>query len=407
MPDMSNPSTDKRALRIVHCLRAPIGGLFRHVCDVAQVQSLSGYDVGILCADEPNDPMTEEKLATLKPYCSLGITRISLGRLPGLSDVRALVAGARTMSKTQADIVHGHGAKGGLLARLVYASKPVARIYTPHGGSIHYPPHSLAGLVFGAAERFMLGRTDGLIFESEFARSVFADRFGVLPSNSVVVHNGVAADEFEPVVPVDDASDFVFLGELRELKGIYTLLDAFALLLKQSTASKVPATLSIVGDGPDAAAFRSKIADLGLGSQIRLLGVMSARDAFARGRVVMMPSHRDSFPYVALEAAAAGMPLIATRTGGVPEIFGPCSEKLVAPGDPAALAARMMEYLTDKTSYARTSSLMQERVRVHFSAEKMAAGVLDVYRAALRMKVDGGSAAARSLSIPVSMDTAK
>ncbi len=404
---MSKNSPDRRSLRIVHCLRAPVGGLFRHVCDIARVQSQSGHEVGILCADEPHDPMTEERLANLKSYCSLGITRISLGRLPGVSDIRALVAGARKMSEVRPDIVHGHGAKGGLLARLVYTRQPIVRVYTPHGGSIHYPPKSLAGLVFGAAERFMLRRTDGLIFESEFARSVFSDRFGVLPDNAVVVHNGVADEEFRPISPAEDVADFVFLGELRELKGIFTLLDAFGTLSRQATAAGHALSLAIVGDGPDAGAFRSRISDLGLGSQVRLLGVMSAREAFARGRIVVMPSHRDSFPYVALEAAAAGKPLIATRTGGIPEIFGSCAEKLVSPGDATALAERMAEYLNDQAFATRTSGHLQERVRSHFSAGKMASGVLDVYHAALRAQVDGDSVAVQALNIQESLDIAK
>ncbi len=397
----------KRRLRVVHCLRAPVGGLFRHVCDLAHVQSTSGYDVGILCADAPNDPMTVERLGQLKPHCTLGITRISLGRLPGISDVRALVSGARAVAVSQPDIVHGHGAKGGLLSRFLYSEKPVSRIYTPHGGSVHYSPLSPAGRVFGAAERFMLRRTDGLIFESEFARSVFTQRFGVLPDNTMLVHNGVGPDEFKPVLLNENAADFVFLGELRELKGIYTLLEAFKTLVQNISPTQAPATLEIVGSGPDETELRSRISSLGLEAEVRLRGVLPAREAFALGRVVVMPSHRDSFPYVALEAAAAKRPLIATHTGGIPEIFGPCSEMLLAPGDVGALAARMQEYLEGPASWSEVTHRMQVRVRSQFSLEKMATGVLENYSKALCGLVGGRRSIAGAPGVGTTMDVAK
>ena len=65
---------------------------------------------------------------------------------------------------------------------------------------------------------------------------------------------------------------------------------------------------------------------------------MPTREAFAGARAIVVPSRAESMPYVVLEAIAAGMPIIATRVGGIPEIFGPAADELVAPGDAAALA---------------------------------------------------------------------
>jgi glycosyltransferase involved in cell wall biosynthesis len=367
-----------RNLRVLHCLRAPVGGLFRHVCDLAREQSNAGYDVAILCSDEPNDPATLKKLGELAEHCALGVKRISLGRLPGISDFRALMSCSALVGETYPDVIHGHGAKGGVLSRLVPSSRPVVRVYTPHGGSIHYGPRSPAGIVFGAAERLMLKRTDALIFESSFARSVFLDRFGASSTRGVVVHNGLAPNEFEEVEVGSTASDFVFLGELRALKGIFTLIDAVAIIKKSHDVS-----LAVVGDGPDQVALFEKTKALGLEANVQFYGPMSARDAFAYGRMVVMPSHNDSFPYVALEAIAAGRPILATRTGGVPEIFGPLKENLIAPRDAQALAERMVQFLIDPSFEEGVARELWQRAQTHFSIAEMTTGVADVYWEAL------------------------
>ncbi len=360
--------------RVLHCLRAPVGGLFRHVCDLAKAQSDAGYAVGVLCADKPNDRQTLERISELAKHCELGVTRIGLGRKPGFSDAKALMATTYKLRELKPDVLHGHGAKGGLLARCAPASEPLARIYTPHGGSIHYAPNSPVGLMFGLAERLMLKRTDGLILESDFARSIFEHRFGELPTNTQVVHNGLAESEFAPVSTKSDPADFLFLGEIRELKGIYTLLDAIA-----EIASKRPVTVDVAGDGPEMAAFTAAVETRSLSHSVRILGKVPARDAFARARAVVLPSHNDSFPYVALEAAAGGKPLIATSTGGIPEIFGPLADRLVEPGDAQALRVAMEQFLENEAEYIRDAGDLRTHVRDQFSLSCMANGVAGVY----------------------------
>lgn len=360
--------------RILHCLRAPVGGLFRHVCDLAKAQSEAGCAVGVLCADRPNDKQTLERISELAKHCELGVSRISLGRMPGFSDVKALMATTSKLREFKPDVLHGHGAKGGLLARCAPSSEPLARIYTPHGGSIHYAPNSPMGLMFGLAERFMLKRTDGLILESDFARSIFEQRFGELPTNTQVVHNGLAESEFAPVSTKGDPADFLFLGEIRALKGIYTLLEAIAEIATQRSV-----TVDVAGDGPEMAAFTAAVEVRSLSHSVRILGKVPARDAFARARAVVLPSHNDSFPYVALEAAAAGKPLIATSTGGIPEIFGPLAERLIAPGDAQALRGAMAQFLENEAEYVRDADDLRAHVRDLFSLSGMASGVAGVY----------------------------
>jgi glycosyltransferase involved in cell wall biosynthesis len=110
---------------------------------------------------------------------------------------------------------------------------------------------------------------------------------------------------------------------------------------------------------------------------------MPARQAQALGRIMVAPSRAESLPYVVLEAAASGKPLITTRVGGIPEIYGPLSDGLVEPGDVPALAraiVRTLDHAEERTEIVRK---LRERVAASFSVERMANGVLAGYAAAL------------------------
>ena len=157
-----------KPLKILHVLRAPVGGLFRHVLDVAQGQAARGHQVGIVAASG-GGANADERLNALAPDLGLGVHRLQMKRQPGVSDVMATRDVARIIASLRPDIAHGHGAKGGAFARLA-ASRPTIRVYTPHGGSLHYGRNTPAGLIYGTAERFLMRRTELFLFESEFAR---------------------------------------------------------------------------------------------------------------------------------------------------------------------------------------------------------------------------------------------
>src|SRR6185437_15894665 len=88
-------------------------------------------------------------------------------------------------------------------------------------------------------------------------------------------------------------------------------------------------------------------ARLGLGDAVRLIGHVKARFGFSKGALLVVPSRGDSMPYVVIEAAAAGIPMVAANVGGIPEIFGPHADALFAPGIVAAMADAIEGALED------------------------------------------------------------
>jgi glycosyltransferase involved in cell wall biosynthesis len=321
------------SLRILHCFRAPVGGLFRHARDLALEQARRGHAVGIICA-EAGDRLTEDRLRGLTGHLTLGVHRLALGRVPGTSDIHAIREVRRLAQALQANVVHGHGAKGGLVARAVRVGVVGGPrvFYTPHGGSLHFNRQSASGFVVLAVERWLERSTSGLLFECQYAADRYADVVGTPRAPSRVVPNGVRLEEFAPRELSAEATDLLFVGELRALKGVDVLLRAIAALRQSGEA----VTATLVGDGPDAATYAAMVRDLNLADHVRLVGARPMADALPRGRILVVPSRAESLPYVVLEAAAAGVPVIASRVGGIGEICGESGTRLVAPGDVAA-----------------------------------------------------------------------
>jgi len=359
-------------LRIVHILRAPNGGLFRHVRDLVRGQSELGHEIGVICDSLTGGSRADEALAALAPQCSLGVKRAPMARLPGIGDITAALELARLCQDLQPDILHGHGAKGGLYARLAGKRLGVKSLYTPHGGSLHFEWRQPQGALFLATERGLRSLTSGFLFVCDYEMRAFDRKIGVGKVPWKVVHNGLWPEEFATVQPVTDASDLLFIGELRRLKG---LADLIAAVEKLNQTRKV--TLTVTGDGPERAEFESQVQRLNLIERVRFTGALPARQAFALGRIFVMPSHAESFPYALLEAGAAGLPIIATRVGGIPEVLPPTD--MVPPHDPDALAAAIVQRLDAPTDAA----VLQTALRERFSAAAMCADITNFYRSLL------------------------
>jgi glycosyltransferase involved in cell wall biosynthesis len=371
--------TDNASMKILHVLRAPVGGLFRHVLDLAQGQAGRGHRVGIVCAEVPPGSLADTRLKALAGQLALGVSQIPMRRQVGLGDASAVRHVTRVAARVQPDVLHGHGAKGGAFARL--ASAVAARVYTPHGGSLHYPRWSPQGVIYRAAERILMYRTNLLLFESNFARQTYESAIGIPRCPVRVVHNGVGCGEFETVQPAATATDIVAIGELRHIKGVDVLIEAIATL----AAAGRTITATIVGDGPDAEAFRDLVSQRGLSGAVTFAGYQPAQQAFASGRLLVIASRAESLPYIVLEAAAAGVPMVATRVGGIPEIFEDTGQ-LVPPGDAPALAAAVAASLDDRAAALDRAQRLRQRVQSHFSQDAMVDGILEGYREAIGTK---------------------
>ena len=370
-------------MRILHCLRAPVGGLFRHVVDLAREQISNGHQVGIIADATAGGAAADAIFAALAPLLALGVTRVRMPRQIGVADYSALIATQLLAARLSVDVLHGHGAKGGAYARLAAsrlkrAGSTLKAFYTPHGGSLHFEPGTVQGTLFLGLESRLAALSDGIIFESAYSERAYRDKVGVPQCPVRVIPNGLLPEDFAKVTPSTEACDVLFVGELRHLKGVDVLLEALARI----KAPHAP-TAMMVGAGPDAETFKAKAAELGLSERVTFPGALPAANAFTLGRCIVVPSRAESFPYIVLEAAAAGLPMLLTGVGGIPEITAGLPIPLLQPGDSAALAGQLQAFLADPAPLQAQAKALRAQVAARYTVKNMAADILDFYRSSV------------------------
>lgn len=365
-------------MKILLIFRSPVGGLFRHVKDLAAGLRREGHEIAIACdarAELDKDVETE-----LNEIASLGVLRVPIARYPGIIDLFAIRKILKIHKAHKFDIVHGHGAKGGVFARMLKIISKINTIvvYTLHGGTTHYRKTSLVGMFYLWVERQLLKYTDGIIFESRYVQDQFFDLVKHPECTYGIIYNGLYEYEFTPVSKNNQKYDFIYLGELRWLKGVDVLLKAMHLI--QSGGREV--SLGIFGTGPDENTFKEIAKKLSI-RNVRWLGTISnARSAFELGKCLVMPSRAESLSYVILEAAAMDFPVVATRVGGIDEIMG-SNYPLVSSEDHKALAEMMLGFIDGKIELKSYRSSMLALPNKEFTVECMVSNIEKFYNSCL------------------------
>ncbi len=226
----------------------------------------------------------------------------------------------RLIDELKPDVMHGHGAKAGAFVRLRRRSDDTIRILPPHGGSLHYPLHTLKGEFYARLERTLMDATDLFLFESALCPRHLSTHRRHAKGVVHCVFNGVTPEEFEPVVLADDATDLAYVGEFRHIKARISAGRCSGPTAQKAagrfTSSRSAATVR--DGGVKAQVVNARPLERHPFHRTRQ-GALRLLQGAAAGR----PLARDSMPYVVIEAGAAGIPMIAACVGGIPEIFGP------------------------------------------------------------------------------------
>jgi glycosyltransferase involved in cell wall biosynthesis/nucleoside-diphosphate-sugar epimerase len=229
---------------------------------------------------------------------------------------------------------------------------------------------------------------------SHFARSqamVFApqEHWGKLH----VVHCGVSPAEYVPRRHVGRGSRLLFVGRLAAVKGLPVLLEAVAQLAKD----RPDVRLVVAGDGPDRTKLEAQAKRLGVADRVEFRGYQSqaqVRELLQQTDVFAMASFAEGVPVVLMEAMAAGVPVIATRIAGVPELVEDgVNGFLVPPGEPRAIAEKAALLLDDGELRTRLGTAGREKVEREFNIAIEAQRLCHIMTSALGARVSQDTAA--------------
>ncbi|MFZ4516174.1 MAG: glycosyltransferase family 4 protein [Acidimicrobiia bacterium] len=234
-----------------------------------------------------------------------------------------------------------------------------------------------------------------LVTVSNNSREDITEQMGIASERMSIVPVGVDEDVFRPLPHVARVPGRLMTTASADvpMKGLVPLLEAVA----KVRAERPEVTLVIIGRPRDRSTVPALIEQLGLTQAVQWVsGVEQSRivELYAECEVAVVPSLYEGFSLPAIEAMACGVPVVTTTGGAIPEVVGPdgVAARTVTPGDPEALAAALLETLSDAETRARLGVAGRERVLGNFTWRRCAEGIVDAYRELLTEHPEGGRA---------------
>jgi len=349
-----------------------VGGAERHVVDLAVALVRQGCEVTVACSITGGlSDLLEEADVPVRPLLDkLAKRRVSVAFVRGLR---------RLVREERFDLVHAH----------IYASASAAAIAVLGTGVPLVITEHTEALWQGRRERWasrrVYRRAEHIIAVSSAIRRRLIERDAAPPERITVIPNAVIpARDAPPSTPPDGWRERPLVGVVARLqpeKGVAEFLKAAA----HVSASFPEARFLVVGDGPLRDELLGLAEHLGVGKRVRFLGHRADARALIRLLdVLVVPSLTEGAPLIVLEAMAAGVPVIASAVGGIPDQIRHEKEGLLVPaGDPAALGDALLELLQDPAHARRLGEAGRQRADSEFSHATMVRRIEAVYHAAL------------------------
>ena len=349
-----------------------MGGTEQQFTEIARGLTRWGWDIRVtcLCAEGPLRARFED--AGIEPW-SCGE-----GSLKSPTVVRSIWRLSQYIRREKIGIIHSFDFYSNLYG--VLAARAA------HSGVVIASQRDLGNLGSLAQQRInrmMLRLAHRVLANSEAAAARVREGAGVRPEHLVVVRNGVDTARFRPRELTGGARVRVFgaVTNLRPEKGLTDLVRATALVRREHPGVH----LVIWGEGPLRPTLEALIQHLGLNHAVELRGhTHEAEKALSVVDAFILPSLSESCSNSLIEAMAMGLPVIASNTGGNPElVLDGRSGLLVRPGDPADLARAMAHIMDSPAVAGGLGSQAAQRARTEFSLPRMLAGVEGLYISAL------------------------
>lgn len=297
---------------VVQILRAPIGGIRKHVFDILEHLAANGVQQIFITNAGDSD-------AAIPNYKNLETFNVFIHDKPELDDLANIIKTFRILKRYKIAVIHGHGAKGGIYARVLAFLLRTKCIYTPHGGSLHRVYGVLKNKIYDLIELIFVPFTDVYLFESQYSRNEFVKNIYDPKEKSMVNYNGVEIPETKAtkIYKTGEQLRLASFGLLRELKGHDIAIRTCAMLVKDN----IPFTYTIYGSGEERDSLLELIEELGLRGLVSIVDYSgNVLEEMLKYDFIWHPSRFESFGYVPAEAMSVRVPVISSNEGGLQEV---------------------------------------------------------------------------------------
>jgi glycosyltransferase involved in cell wall biosynthesis len=304
------------------------------------------------------------------------------------NDILAVWEIHRLIKSYKPDIVHLNSSKAGVLGSFAAIGTKTKIIFTAHGFVFNEPLGFAVKNFYLALEKIASGYRDFIITVSDADRQSALDNKLIAANKISTIHNGLPAIDF---LPKDRARQELRLDETKIIigntsnfyrtKGLDILIEAIG-KLRGEIGDRCQ--FVIIGEGAERNNLELRITDYGLKNSAILLGKKENAAVYLRAfDIFVLPSRKEGFPFALLEAMQAGLPIISTNVGGIPEALGDAGI-LIKPEDPQALAMAIQSLLSDVPKQKDFSQKALERAKL-FTEEKMLAETEKVYKLMIKL----------------------
>jgi|SRR3989344_3599336 len=355
--------------------KSNFGGAQRYVFDLATVMKKQGHDIAVLCGGD--GPLVQK----LKAENIRVITIPGFGRdMDLLSDASRLLFIIKTVWQERPDVFHINSAKmggAGIFSGRLWGVPRI--IFTAHGWAFNEPRPVWQKILIKFFTWITILFTHKTICVSEKTRED-VEKWPFIKNKLVVIHNGISRFNLSAQVDLIEREDKFFtvgaISELHKIKGLDTLLTAWSKFIK-----KRQARLVIIGEGEEKTNLENMINKLGISDSVVFKGqVDNARQFLSGFDIFCMPSRSEGMPYALLEAGLAGLPVIATSVGGIPEIIENGLNGILVPAENAEILFSSLILLAeDEDLRKRLGANLKASIQENFSFEKMVESTLHLY----------------------------
>ncbi len=271
------------------------------------------------------------------------------------------------------DIIHLNSSKAGVLGSLAGFLTRVKIVYTAHGFVFNEPLSKWKRMLYVVLERFGNAFRHHTITVSEADKTSALKYHIASPSQITTINNGILELLFIPrsqaraqlALPADQFA-FGSIANFYPTKGLDVLINACSLLGKE-LLQKI--SVIIIGDGPKRHALLTLIEKHDLSETVKLVGHIQKASTLLKGfDAFILPSRKEGFPYAILEALQAGLPIITTNTGGIPEALGTAG--ILVPPDATTQLADAMEIIATRSSIREELTKKALAQRKRFSLDQ-------------------------------------